>query len=316
MSQAELDTVTVTLDGTEDTETVEGVDDETESDINLGNLPVSNFTYKDVDNTLKEAYNYENTNNSMICDIIAVYVKGQKILFTEAKTLCEMRLNYLMLPTIVITALCTVISTALKEYSFNSTLVSSLNGLNFFFLALINYLKLDAKAEAYRISAYKFDKLQSKLEFASGKILFIDGEGINLPRLINDAEKAVHEIKETNQFVLPEHIRYTYPNLCNINVFSEVKRVQTEEIQLINELKDILNEHFNLNNRVHNSTSGGDRNDIARLAELDEKRKDLTDRIINIRNRYLKIDSQFEYELDKERKKIMRGFNLCGCLKT
>ena len=101
MSHTELDTVTVTLDGTEDTETedtetVEGVDDETESDIELGNVPIANFTYKDVDNTLKEAYNYENTNNSMICDIIAVYVKGQKILFTEGKTLCEMRLNYVM----------------------------------------------------------------------------------------------------------------------------------------------------------------------------------------------------------------------------
>jgi hypothetical protein len=315
MSQTELDTVTVTLDGTEDTKTVEDVDDDSESDIELGNLPIANFTYKDVDNTLKDAYNYANTNNSMICDIIAIYLKGQKILFTEAKTLCEMRLNYLMLPTIFITAVCTIISTAMKEYAFSSTLVSSLNGLNFFFLALINYLKLDAKAEAYRISAYKFDKIQSKLEFASGKILFIDNESNNLQQLINDVEKAVHEIKETNQFVLPEYIRYSYPNLCNINVFSEVKRVQTQEIQLINELKDTLNDHVKLNIKVHNSTEN-DENDRTRLVQLDDKRKDLTDRIIDIRNRYLKIDSQFEYELKMEREKIMRGFNLCGCLKT
>ena len=80
----------------------------------LAKLPKAAFEFRDVDTTIKEAFNYKESNSSMICDIIAMYLKGQKILYTEAKTLCEQRLNYLMIPTIVITAICTVISAVLK----------------------------------------------------------------------------------------------------------------------------------------------------------------------------------------------------------
>ena len=281
----------------------------------LAKLPQASFQFRDVDTMLKEAFNYKESNSSMICDIIAMYLKGQKILYTEAKTLCEQRLNYLMIPTIVITAVCTVIGVVLKEYSFSSTLVSSLNALNFFFLALINYLKLDAKAEAHRIAAYKFDKIQSKLEFNSGKILFIVGEAKELPKLINDTEKDVREIKETNQFILPESIRYDYPRLNNINVFSEVKKIQSEEILLVNKLKDVLNEHVKLNIKIHSSPTS-DTKDIIRLEELDTLKKLITEQIISIKDKYLNIDDQFEEEMTRQRLKFSKKYQLCSCLKT
>jgi len=220
-----------------------------------------------------------------------------------------------MIPTIVITAICTVIGVVLKEYSFSSTIVSSLNGLNFLFLTLINYLKLDAKSEAHRISAYKFDKIQSKLEFNSGKILFIVGEIATLPQLINDTEKDVREIKESNQFTLPESIRYNYPVLNNINVFAEVKKIQSAETILINTLKDILNEHVTLNLKVH-SMATPVITDIQKLAELDTLRKMTTERIIRIKEKYLEIDDQFEEEMKKQQKKFSKRYQLCGWLKT
>lgn len=281
----------------------------------LDKLPKAQFQFRDVDTMIKEAFNYKESNSSMICDIIAMYLKGQKILYTEAKTLCEQRLNYLMIPTIVITAICTVVGVVLKEYPFSSTIVSSLNALNFFFLTLINYLKLDAKAEAHRIAAYKFDKIQSKLEFNSGKILFIVGEAKELPKLINDTEKDVREIKETNQFILPESIRYDYPRLNNINVFAEVKKIQSEETLLVNKLKETLNEHVKISIKVHTTTDHGP-DDIKRLAELDEQKRIITDRIIRIKDRYLNIDDQFEEEMEKQRLKFSKRYQLCGCLKT
>ncbi|MCE9540034.1 MAG: hypothetical protein K8R85_12575 [Bacteroidetes bacterium] len=263
---------------------------------------------------LKEAFNYKESNSSMICDIIAMYLKGQKILYTEAKTLCEQRLNYLMLPTICITAICAVISVVLKEYPFSSTIVSSLNGLNFFFLTLINYLKLDAKAEAHRVTAYKFDKIQSRLEFSSGTILFIVGESKQLPQLINDTEKDVREIKETNQFILPESIRYSYPKLVNMNIFAEVKKIQNKETELINILKDTLNDYANLNYKIQSNTSTSIlENDT--LKNLEIKKRDLTNKIIKIKNKYLQIDELFEEELKIQREKTKK-YQICGCLKT
>jgi hypothetical protein len=280
----------------------------------LDNLRQTNFKFRDVDDMLKEAFNYKESNDSMICDIIAMYLKGQKILYTEAKTLCEQRLNYLMLPTICITAVCTVISVVLKEYPFSSTIVSSLNALNFFFLTLINYLKLDAKAEAHRVAAYKFDKTQSRLEFSSGKILFITGESKELPKIINETEKDVREIKETNQFILPESIRYNFPNLCNVNVFAEVKKIQSYETQLINSLKDTLNEYKDLTLKVETGSATDD--EKKKLLLVTEKKATLTDKIIKLKDKYLEIDDQFEDEMEEQRLKLSKRYQLCGCLKT
>ena len=289
--------------------------DEKEEDDPLTILPKAQFLYQEVDQMLKEAYNYKESNSSMICDIISMYLKGQKILYTEAKTLCEQRLNYLMLPTICITAVCAVISIALKEYAYGTTIVSSLSALNFFFLNLINYLKLDAKAEAHRVSAYKFDKLQSKLEFNSGKILFVVGASKELPKLIMDTEKDVGEIKETNQFILPEHIRFKFPKLNNINVFAEVKKIQSIESLYVNRLKDTLNEHVNLNLKIYTGAQP-DKKDIEHRTMLENTIKSITNDIICIKDQYLEIDKQFENELTEHRQWVANNYGLCSFLKT
>lgn len=295
----------------------------------LSGLPVAAVTYHEVDQKLKDAFNYKEANASMICDIMSMYIKGQKILYTEAKTICEQRLNYLMLPTIIITAVCTVISVVLKEYDYSSTLVSALNGVNFLFLNLINYLKLDAKAEAHRVSAYKFDKIQSKLEFNSGKMLFIKGRSSELPMLIDDTEKSVRDIKETNQFILPEKIRYRYPILNDINIFEEVKKIQSQEILLINCLKDTMNDHVGLLLKPKGATSASAisgeikivdtltmASDADRIKELEAKIRNITNDIINIKDQYLEIDKQFQDELKRHRDSVMKSCNPLAWLKS
>lgn len=287
-------------------------------------LPNNIFTYHAVDQKLKDAFNYKEANASMICDIMSKYIKGQKILYTEAKTICEQRLNYLMLPTIIITAVCTVISVVLKEYDYSSTLVSALNGVNFLFLNLINYLKLDAKAEAHRVSAYKFDKIQSKLEFNSGKMLFIKGRSNELPTLIDDTEKSVRDIKETNQFILPEKIRYRYPILNDINIFEEVKKIQTREIMLINCLKDNMNDHVNLLLKPKSMISDGimlvdpldEKLHNGRVLDLEKRIRDITDDVIKIKDDYLEIDKQFQGELKRHRERVVRSCNPLAWLKS
>jgi hypothetical protein len=185
-------------------------------------------------------------------DILAIYLKGQKILYTEAKVYCETQLNSLMLPAIAISAFCTVISLALKGYDFNSILVSSLAAFNSFVLSLISYLKLDAKAEAHKTSAYQYDKLQESTEFMSGRVMFFDknrkkvkSDENNMEddvyNLVKDIEKKVAEIKEMNKFILPEYIRHNYHKLYSQNIFSVIKTIQTEEVTLKANLQRLLN---------------------------------------------------------------------------
>lgn len=274
------------------------------------------FGYKDVDKKINDAYIFAESNNSTICDIIAMYLKGQKILYTEAKTVCEQRLNYLMLPAILITAICTILSLVLKDTPNGSTIVSSLNGANAFLLALISYLKLDAKAEAHRTAAYKFDKLQSFMEFNSGRILFDKEASKKLISIIQETENNVRDIKETNQFILPEKIRYEYPKLCQINVFAEVKKIQNKEMILINKIKDYMNDILSIRHKALEENRVLSDQEKEEIKKNEAYIKSETNAIIKLKDDYLKIDEKFEEEMEAHRNSIYRRCEICGWLKS
>ena len=70
-----------------------------------------------------------------------------------------------------------------------SIVVSSLNGFIAFLLAIINYLKLDASAEAHKISAYQYSKLKNYIEFSSGEILLFQDPIITNKNFISEQIK-------------------------------------------------------------------------------------------------------------------------------
>lgn len=273
------------------------------------------FRHKDVNTLLTDGYVYQTQNNSTICDIVAMYLKGQKILYTEAKTVCEVRLHYLMLPAIVITAGAAILSMILKENQNGAMIVSVLNSVNTFLLTLINYLKLDARAEAHRTAAYKFDKLQSYMEFNSGRILFDQKASEGLVEILKKVENDVREIKETNQFVLPEKIRYTYSKLYSTNVFAEVKKIMISEAIHIEALKNAMNSILEIEEYAKKSGIQ-DETYKKTIAELEKNRKAEINNVLLLRNKYLEIDKKYEEELEKHRTSIHRRLDCCGWLKS
>jgi hypothetical protein len=132
--------------------------------------------YKDVEQHMDSMYLDNNHKYSNSLDILASYLKGQKIIYMESKYYSEKQLNYLMLPAIMLSTLAIVISSITANYLWGSILISAINGIIAFLLALVNYLKLDARAEAHKISAHQYDKLQTTVEFKSGSILLFPGE--------------------------------------------------------------------------------------------------------------------------------------------
>ena len=196
-------------------------------------------TFSDVATELKESYNFEESVTSTSLDILALYLKGQKILHMESKTLCEKRLNTLMLPAIIISSLCAILNFALQNTSYGAVLISCLNVINAFLMSLVSYLKLDSKAHAHQSSAYKYQKLESECEFQSGRVLFFK-ETSTIIGLVDDIHNRVLEIKESNQFIIPEQIRYRFHQIYSTNVFTLVKAIQTQEIIFINDLKVIV----------------------------------------------------------------------------
>ena len=111
-------------------------------------------------------------------DIIASYLSCQKIMYMEASHYTNNWLNYLMIPTIVITSTCSVLS-GTEKYFRSAFLVSCLSAFSALLLAIINYLKLDAASEAHKISSHQYDKLQSQIEFLSGNTLLFSQPSFN-----------------------------------------------------------------------------------------------------------------------------------------
>ena len=281
-------------------------------------MVAQSFKFVEIKTQFEDTYNAESETFSGILDLIAVYLKGQKILYTEAKTLCELRLNYMMLPAIFITALCSILSLVLKDYGFGSTIVSCLNGGNAFILTLISYLKLDARAESHRSSAYKFDKIQSSIVFSSGRALFGTLKKKEVIALLEKVEKDVNEIKESNQFVLPELIRISFPHVYGTNVFAEAKTIMNEATVNIERLSNVANDREL--RRVAFLTAVPENKETAK-AEFDRVTDEYRRQVricIQQREKYKNLDTELEKEL-RDRVDAQRrwySINFCGCLKN
>jgi len=245
-------------------------------------------------------------------DVLALYIKGQKLLYTEAKTYCEQQLNFLMLPAIFIACVGSIFSFLSSDYSYGPIIIASLNGLNAFILSLISYLKLDAKAQAHKTSAYKFDKLESLCEFNSGKFMFFPTEQKDILDIVNEIETGVKEIKETNQFILPESIRYEFYFTYSTNVFMTVKRIYSAEITETNNLRNCLKHLNDLRSQIDLAKIAGNPDKVKTLInqiQLEETRKTkFVYKIFKCRQNYYAIDTKFNKEIERHMTRVNQSF--------
>jgi hypothetical protein len=264
-----------------------------------------------VEEKLNTVYNNDRSISSTTLDILALYLNGEKILYIEAKTYCEQQLNFLMLPTILISVIASVLSLFFQGETYGGITIASMTAFNSFMLALISYLKLDAKAEAHKTSAYNYDKLESMCEFNSGKVLFFNYDKKYVLGILEEVEKKVNEIKELNKFILPEYIRHKYPYTYSTNIFTMVKKIHLQEIILINRLKININRLLQTSKRLPRTP------DVEQqIHTLETEQDDMMENIIRFREKYMEMDDGFTREIDKNTEENNRRLTLFKWLKT
>ncbi len=271
-------------------------DDYDDDDDEKPHKPIRQLSLRDVEQSLDKYYDDTDSKYSGELDILITFMKGQKNVYFQSYMVSQRKLNSIIIPALIITASVTIFAPLISDYSWNSAVISGLNAFTAMLISISNYLKLETSAQIFYNTDTIFENMETSLEFTASKLMFIKEESEKYDIIldkISECELKIAGIKEWNKLFIPDEIRFAFPIICFINIFSFIKRMESNKKVLIVRFKDVKNE---LRSLLRNKHSAQHRV-VKRLDYLTESKEKIKEDLGHYRNAYSYIDELFTHEI-------------------
>jgi hypothetical protein len=179
-------------------------------------------------------------------------------------------------------------------------------------------MKYETHVEMYLQLANHYDKMEISLEMTNSQLLFIENEkeknNLVLSK-IKEIEIKMNELKEVYNILLPREIKHMFPIICNLNILSLIKKMETYRKCLIHKFKDVKNEIRYIlykwkkeNQMIDNAQQTKEKKRLIFLYEIKEQIKD---EFIESKKIYDYVEDVFTKEIKNAEYNIHLWFWCC-----
>ena len=266
------------------------------------------LTYNEVSRSFDQ---YDSSKYFNEMSILHTYFNGQKHLYTYSKNVTYRKLNLLMLPTMFLSASGTIMVPFIIEFEWSAGTITTIYAIITLLLGLVNYFRLESSFQQFSILADRYDKLQTSLELTNSKLVFIEN-CVELERSVAaNIREFEDKLSDIVNVIVPEDVKRLFPVICNINIFSFIRKVEAHKRGLIIQYKDLKNEirYIYHKEREREKEKGNGK----RLQSLLDAKERLRTEIIQYKDVYNSIDIEFTREIRMAEDKIKNWFLILLC---
>ena len=223
-------------------------------------------------------------------DMIITFLNGQRNLYIYSRTFARYKLYMLMFPVITLTSLSILIAPFIMNHQWSGAIISSINAIILFFVALQIHFKLESACASFALLSAQYERLYNTLclentHTVRNEYEYSESKVMEYERKITDIHSPIN---------IPSEIKFIFPVIAHVNIFSFIKHVETYKRNLIIQYKDIKNEI-----RYIRYKGGECEQRKTRYTFLLTTKDTLKNEIIQHKNMYDDIESIFTQEIKK-----------------